>query len=251
MDETRGVMNDFAAYLTRAERDQSHPNVRPRDAATLILIDRSGGTPKVLLGRRHDGHKFLPGKLVFPGGRLEPADRRVAGMTVIDPLLETQLTRGVHRPSRVLARALALAAVRETFEETGLLLGTNSNGSMYLPDGPWSTIAAAGYRPDLSQLYYIARAITPPGRPKRFDTRFFCADAGAIAYRVEGIVGPDAELVELVWLPIAEAKQLEMQAITQVILAELEARIAAGLDHATPVPFYRMRHKRFVRTLLS
>jgi 8-oxo-dGTP pyrophosphatase MutT (NUDIX family) len=244
-------MNNFTEYLTKAVRDQSHPTVRPRDAATLILIDRSGESPKVLLGRRHSGHKFMPGKFVFPGGRLEPDDRRVAGQLQLDSRMETQLLREVRQPSRLLARALALAAIRETFEETGLLLGTKSNGAMQWPTGPWSAIAATGFRPDLTQINFVARAITPPGRPRRFDTRFFCADARAIGHRVEGVVGPDAELVELTWVPIAEAKQVDMPAITAVILAELEARIAAGLDHDLPVPFYRMHHKRFIRTLLS
>jgi 8-oxo-dGTP pyrophosphatase MutT (NUDIX family) len=244
-------MTDFAEYLTRVERDQTNPNVKPRDAATLILIDRSEDVPKVLLGRRHSGHKFMPGKFVFPGGRLEPADRRVGALFKLDPTMEEQLIRQVKRPSRLLARALVLAAIRETFEETGLLLGAKSSGLQHaMPDGPWSAIAAMGYYPELSQIHFVARAITPPGRPRRFDTRFFCADTRAIIHRVDGVVGSDAELVELVWLPIAEAKKLDMPAITSVMLSELEARIAAGLDHDLPVPFYRMLHKRFVRTLL-
>jgi 8-oxo-dGTP pyrophosphatase MutT (NUDIX family) len=244
-------MNDFAEYLTKMVRDQSHPNVRPRDAATLILIDQSGPSPKVLLGRRHSGHTFMPGKFVFPGGRLEPDDRQVAALLDLDPRIEAQLLREVRRPSSLLARALVLAAIRETFEETGLLLGTKSNGAMQWPAGRWNTIAATGCRPDLTQIHFIARAITPPGRPRRFDTRFFCADARAIGHRVEGVIGPDAELVELTWLPIADAKQVDIPAITSVILAELEERIAAGLDDGLPVPFYRMEHDRFVRTLLS
>ena len=68
-------MTDSPKQLTAVERDRSYPNVRPKDAATLIIVDRSGTTPKVLLGKRHHGHKFMPGKFVFPGGRLEPNDR--------------------------------------------------------------------------------------------------------------------------------------------------------------------------------
>ena len=104
--------------------------------------------------------------------------------------------------------------------------------------------------PDLGALHFIARAITPPGRPRRFDTRFFTADASAIAHRIEGVTGPDAELVELVWMPLAEAKQLDMPAITGVMLEELDARIADGFGHDLPVPFYRMPRGRFVRELL-
>jgi len=243
-------MNDYAEFLTSVERDQSFPYVRPKDAATLILIDRSHEVPQVLLGRRHDGHKFLPGKFVFPGGRVERADRKLAATTKLDQQMETQLTRLVKQPSCILARALTLAAVRETFEETGLLLGAKSFDSSQVPDGPWAAFLRAGFQPDLTAIHFVGRAITPPGRPRRFDTRFFTADTSAIAHRVAGVVGPDSELVELVWLPIAEAKELNMPAITTVMLTELEVRIAAGLGHDLPVPFYRMIHKRFSRVLL-
>jgi 8-oxo-dGTP pyrophosphatase MutT (NUDIX family) len=243
-------MSNHAEFLSSVERDQSSPNVRPKDAATLILIDRSGPMPQVLLGRRHHGHKFLPGKFVFPGGRVEPADRQMAARTKLDPQMETQLTRAVKRPSGVLARALTLAAVRETFEETGLLLGTKLADGTDVADGPWATFLRAGFQPDLTAIHFIGRAITPPGRPKRFDTRFFTTDASTIAHRVDGVIGPDSELVELVWLPIAQARELDLPAITTVMLAELEARVAAGLGHDLPVPFYRMLHRRFTRVVL-
>jgi 8-oxo-dGTP pyrophosphatase MutT (NUDIX family) len=243
-------MDDYSAYLTSVERDQSFPYVRPKDAATLILIDRSDVVPQVLLGRRHHGHKFLPGKFVFPGGRVERADRRMAATATLDPKMEEHLMRRVKRPSRILARSLALAAVRETFEETGLLLGTKSATVPEDSDGPWGTYLQAGFQPDLTAIHFVARAITPPGRPRRFDTRFFAADVGAIAHRVSDVVGPDSELVELVWLPITQAEQLDMPAITSVMLKELEARVADGFSHDLQVPFYRMLHKRFMRELL-
>jgi 8-oxo-dGTP pyrophosphatase MutT (NUDIX family) len=243
-------MDDYSAYLTRVDRDQSFPYVRPKDAATLILIDRSDVVPQVLLGRRHHGHKFLPGKFVFPGGRVEPADRRMAETATLDSKMEEQLMRRVKRPGRILARSLALAAVRETFEETGLLLGAKAATVPEVSDGPWAAYLRAGFQPDLTTVHFVARAITPPGRPRRFDTRFFAADVGAIAHRVADVVGPDSELVELVWLPITEAEQLDMPAITSVMLKELEARIADGFSHDLQVPFYRMLHKRFMRELL-
>ena len=104
--------------------------------------------------------------------------------------------------------------------------------------------------PDLGAIHFIARAITPPKRPLRFDSRFFAADVSAIAHRVDGVVGPEAELVELVWLPITEARSLDMPGITAVVLEELQDRIAAGMSHDQPVPFYRMLHRRFVREIL-
>jgi 8-oxo-dGTP pyrophosphatase MutT (NUDIX family) len=162
--------------------------------------------------------------------------------------------RAVRRPNPRRARALVLAAIRETFEETGLLLGI---AKADLPADPglttgamWTAFAQAGIHPDLGNIHFVVRAITPPGRSRRFDTRFFTADATTVTHRLEGIVGPDSELVELVWVPIDEAKRLDMPAITGVALDELERRVAAGLTHDLPVPFYRMRNRRFSRVLL-
>lgn len=250
-------MTDFSEALVRrmneAARDLSSPVVRPKDAATLILVDRSGSRPKVLLGRRHANHKFMPGKFVFPGGRVEAVDRRMANATHLDPQVEERLMRAVVRPNARHARALVLAAIRETFEETGLLLGLPKSAlpaDVATTSGAWATFARQGARPDLANIDFVARAITPPGRPRRFDARFFTADATTVTHRIEGVVGPDTELVELVWVPIDEAKRLDMPAITGVALDELERRVAAGLSHDLPVPFYRMRHRRFSRILL-
>jgi len=236
--------------LTEAARDRSFANVRPRDAATLILIDRGETVPKVLLGRRHERHQFLPGKFVFPGGRVEITDR---SMPVAAPLHQRdaeRLTRRVRRPSAARAAAFALAAVRETYEETGLMLGVKVGGPIAAPAADWQAFADAGVLPDLSAIYFVARAITPPRRPRRFDSRFFAADISAVAHRADGFVGPEAELVELVWLPITEARRLDIPTITAVALEELQERILTGMSHDHPVPFYRMVHKRFVRETL-
>lgn len=243
-------MTDLAERLTKVERDQSHPNVRPRDAATLILLDRASGVPKVLMGRRHAGHKFMPGKFVFPGGRVEPYDGRMPATGELPAELVARLMHGVQRPSAAKARALALAAVRETCEETGLLLGRPVDAPPLIPSEDWRAFADAEIVPDLDSLHFIARAITPPRRPKRFDTRFFAADAQAIGHRIEGVVGAHTELVELIWVPIVEAKQLDLPTITQVVLDELERRTAEGLDRTSPVPFYRMLRGRFIRTMI-
>ncbi len=242
--------HELAQLMTRVERERSHPTLRYRDAATLILVDRSEAKPKVLLGRRHAAHKFLPGRFVFPGGRVEPSDGRMPVATPLHAAVEARLLKKVRRPSPMRARAFALAAIRETFEETGLLIGRKQEGERGRPGRRATLFDEAGVYPDLASIHFIARAITPPGRPRRYDTRFFAADVGAIAHRVEGVVGPDSELVELVWLPIDEVEKLEMTQITKVALQELEARSAAGFGPDLPVPFYRMLHRRFVRELL-
>ncbi len=245
-----GIAADRAERLTRTIRDQSFPNLKPRDSATLILIDRTEKVPKVLLGRRHQRHRFMPGKFVFPGGRIEPADRQMAVAASLHARHVARLMARVRRPSAVKAAGFALAAVRETYEETGLMLGVPRAGAITAPPGAWQAFAKAGIVPDLSAIHFIARAITPPKRPLRFDSRFFAADVAAIARRDDGFVGPDKELVELVWLPITEARVLDMPGITAVVLEELADRIAAGMSFGHPVPLYHMLHRRFVREIL-
>lgn len=245
-----GVATDRVERLTRTIRDQSFPNVSPRNSATLILIDRAESVPKVLLGRRHERHRFMPGKFVFPGGRVEPSDQKMARIGSLHKSYVARLMRLVKRPSAAKAAGFALAAIRETYEETGLMLGVRSDGPMVAPPGPWEAFAKAGIVPDLGQIHFIARAITPPGRTLRFDSRFFAADVTAVALRADGFVGPDSELVELVWLPITEARRLDMPGITAIVLEELQDRIASGMSYGHPAPLYRMLHKKFVRQTL-
>lgn len=238
--------------LVAGERKASAPVLRPVDASTLIIIDRKGKHPKVLMGKRHDGHKFMPGKFVFPGGRIEAGDRSMTVAGALHPRAEQALMTRVSRPSVQRSRALALAAIRETFEETGLMLGTKDYGSPdSVPSGtPWEAFREHGVFPDLEILHFIGRAITPPKRVKRFDTRFFAVDRTAIAHEIEGVVGPDSELVELAWVTVAEARKLDLPPITGVLLGELEARIAAGFSPMLPVPFFYQKRGHFVRELL-
>jgi 8-oxo-dGTP pyrophosphatase MutT (NUDIX family) len=236
--------------MTGSERDQSFPDSEPRDAATIMLIDRAGAKPKVLMGRRHAGHKFMPGKFVFPGGRIEAQDRNMQAVTELHADTQKKLLERVSEPSAELARGFALAAVREMAEETGLLLGMKHADAPKAPAEDWNVFAEAKIYPDLAQMHFIARAITPPRRPKRFDTRFFTADATLIAHKIEGLISESSELVELVWIPIEDAKQLDIPPITGVILEELGARVAAGMAHSLPVPFYYMQDQKFQRDLL-
>ena len=247
---TSNIAHKLTERMTNQERDQSFPDSEPRNAATLMLIDRSGAVPKVLLGRRHHSHKFMPGKFVFPGGRIEDLDRAMPALSELHPDTEKKLLQRVPQPSAGFARGLALAALRETAEETGLLLGEMGNTPPETPGEIWTEFAKANVYPDLGSLHFIARACTPPRRPKRFDTRFFTADASAVAHTIEGVVGPDSELVELTWVPIEEAAHLDMPTITGVVLEELLARVAAGMAHDLPVPFYYMQDGQFHRDLL-
>jgi 8-oxo-dGTP pyrophosphatase MutT (NUDIX family) len=241
----------LADRLTAAERERRWPNVRPKDAATLILIDRRGSEPKVLMGRRHPGHVFMPGMFVFPGGRVDAGDRHMVAAGALHPRAEAALNARASRPSPRRGRALALAAIRETFEETGLLLGTRQHRApQRAPDGTWAAFCEHGVVPNLGDLHLVARAITPPGRPRRFDTRFFAVDREAVAAEVNGVTGPDSELIELAWVSVAEAPDLPCPTITQLILEELQDRLAAGFSQDLPIPFYYERRGRFARELL-
>src|ERR1700676_4304514 len=231
-----GQMNETGN--TEKEADH-HPYRRPVDAATLILVDRATATPKVLVGKRHDKGVFIPGKFVFPGGRVDKTDNRVPIAAPIPKALEANLLKGRPKITPSRARSLAVAAIREACEETGLCLGRKVAGAAPALKGPWKPFTDAGLLPDPSGLYLITRAITPPGRVRRFDTRFFTADASTIAHRVEGVIHAEAELVELVWVEIGSKPLADLHAMTRNVLNELERRLATGpLSHDAPVPFF-------------
>ena len=225
--------------------------LRPRDAATLIIVDQSSGEPRVLLGRRRLDMAFMPGRYVFPGGRVDPADRHVTVESDLPPAdLKRLMVAMKGSASAARARALALAAVRETFEEAGLIIGTPLRAGATPKTEAWQAFFATGFQPALAQLRFFARAITPPGRPRRFDSRFFCVPAEAIVRKVEAA---NDELSDLEWHSIAQARSLELPNITRVVLEDLGERIAAGALHTgdMPVPFYHRRNGSFRRDLIG
>lgn len=225
--------------------------LRPRDAATLIMVDSAGPVAKVLMGKRRMDLKFHPGKYVFPGGRVDRADRSVA---VIDDLGAGEIVKLMvdmkGAPSASRARALALAAVRETYEEAGLIIGAPITGNKLPADVSWRRFFEQGYQPSLSRISFVARAITPPGRPRRFDTRFFCVDASAIAFRGKP---PEDELSDLVWMPLIDARELDLPPITRVILEDIGERLKLGPigESDAPVPYYYRRHGSFKREIIK
>ena len=222
--------------------------MRPVDAATLIILDRSAPEPKVLMGRRNASVKFMPNKFVFPGGRVDPSDNGMPVAGILQSHVEQRLIAGKPPISASRARALALAATREAFEETGIMIGTRDHGAPEdVPAGSWSAFKTHGVYPDLEGFQYLARAITPPGRTRRFDTRFFVVDSSFIAHRIEIEATIDDELTEIDWIGLKDAKALEIPMITLVILEELDARLNLGLESKAPVPCFKQRYGRFVR----
>ena len=210
--------------------------VRPRDAASLILTRGSGSNCKVLMGQRASRHAFLPGAYVFPGGRVDAGDGRVQPATHLDADTNDYLARAGGK-SR--ARAFAMTAVRETFEETGLLLGAPGDPGRS-SDESWAAIKAMGQAPDLARLSYLGRAITPAESPIRFDARFLVAD-GAHA---EGTLSGSGELLDLHWISISEAMHLTIADVTEFMLGELARFLAASPGGRRARPLFRYRKGR-------
>jgi len=195
---------------------------------------------------------FMPGKFVFPGGRVDKSDNRVPVAASIPRELEQNLLKGSPKITASRAKSLAIAAIREACEETGLCLGRKSGGDAPKLEGPWKPFSDADLLPDPSGLFLIARAITPPGRVRRFDTRFFTAGASAITLRVEGVIHPVAELVELVWVEIGSKPLADLHPMTKSVLGELERRLATGpLSHDAPLPFFHFHGGKMQKDVLG
>src|SRR6201999_574383 len=245
-------MTEAANVVHEQKEADHHPYFRPKDAATLILVDRSAAVPKVLVGKRHDKVVFMPGKFVFPGGRVDKADNRVPVAAPISRELEANLLKGSPKITPSRARSLAIAAIREACEETGLCLGRKSDGKAPTLEGPWKPFSEAGLLPDPSGLFLIARAITPPGRVRRFDTRFFTAHAPPCPHRVDGWIHPDADLVELVWVELGSKPLADLHPMTRNVLNELDRRLATGpLNHDAPVPFFHFYGGKMQKDVLG
>jgi 8-oxo-dGTP pyrophosphatase MutT (NUDIX family) len=173
----------------------THPS-RPRDAASLVLVRGEGDALQVLMGRREPRSRFLPSVYVFPGGRLDRADWGAPARSELPEPIVRRLAP--HTPADR-ARALAVAALRETEEETGVALGEQREG---------------GLHPDLARLDYLGRAITPASSAIRYHARFFMARLEA----EPSIPRSNGELLDLDWIPLRRALDLPMIDVTTAML---------------------------------
>ncbi|EAQ01920.1 hydrolase, NUDIX family protein [Pseudooceanicola batsensis HTCC2597] len=191
-----------------------------RNAATVIALRDRKTEPKVLMGQRGSKAVFMPNKVVFPGGAVDPGDAQVP---LAGPIPEPCAGRLLEEAEGDLVTALAAAAVRELWEETGLVLGRP--GTWENPPPDWTTFAATGHVPDASALRFVFRAITPPGRPRRFDARFFVVDADeAVVSDLDDFSAACDELSALQWIPLEKARSFDLPFITEVVLAEVQQR---------------------------
>jgi 8-oxo-dGTP pyrophosphatase MutT (NUDIX family) len=218
--------------------DGPEPASEPiRDAATVILWREGADGPEVLMGQRGAGAVFMPSKFVFPGGRVDPADDRV-------PLVLAAVQgERLGLDSGIAPAALAAAAIRELWEEAGLALAVPAAWDAPADVGEdWGRMAARGLRPAAGAMRFVFRAVTPPGRTRRFDARFFLAPASAVAGDAADLSGASGELAHLSWLPLPQARRLDLPFVTEIVLAEV-ANLLAGGDQPG-VPFFDNRGAR-------
>lgn len=187
-----------------------------RPAATTVLWRSGTEGPEVLMGQRGAKAAFMPSKYVFPGGAVDAADAQTSPSVALHPLSERRL-RECCPPNSPTPQTIATAALRELWEETGLRLSVS---------------------PKVEQkLQFIFRAITPPGRSRRFDARFLLADASWIDGDPNDFGAASDELSHLHWIGINRARTLDLPFITEVVLSEI-GHLLRGGSYAAGVPFF-------------
>ena len=205
----------------------STADIPVRDAATVVLVRRDAGAVRVLMGQRGTAAVFMPDKFVFPGGAVDPEDADIGATVPLAPGTARRLAKG---SDAHLGPALSVAAIRELWEETGLRLGC-----------PATTIETGwpGFerRPRTEALRLVFRAITPRGRPRRFDARFFMAEAADLDGSPDDFSAASGELRLLQWIDLAAARRLPLPFVTEVVLSEIAA-VLADPDPERPVPFF-------------
>lgn len=180
------------------------------DATTLVLYRQDGPDLSVLMGRRARKAVFMAGKRVFPGGRVEPEDACFA------PPLPEPLRLALAKEAGTAPEAIVGAGLRELREETGLSLAATA------------------------PLRFVFRAVTPPGRSRRFDARFLMAPASCVTGDPDDFSGADGELCDLCWQPLGGEYGPDIAFITAVVLAEVAA-ILQDPDTPRPIPFFSKR----------
>ncbi|MEM8630299.1 MAG: NUDIX hydrolase [Pseudomonadota bacterium] len=209
-----------------------------RDAATIIVVRRDGDRRSVLMGQRGKDATFMPGKFVFPGGAVDEDDSHVPVLRALSQVCHSRLQDGI---TPGLGAALIAAGIRELWEETGQILGQDARWD-FVPPKSWDSFARTGHRPDAGAMRFVFRAITPPGRPRRFDARFFAVDAAAFASDPDDFSRAQDELSHLQWVPLESTRDFDLPFITQIALAEVAAltrSVGPGIPIPASVPFFK------------
>ena len=245
------MINSPQVVQRRSQSKLEHGYIRPRNAATMILLDGTAKEPRILMGKRNKNLKFMPGALVFPGGSVDKLDGSVKSCSELTGNTENRLIAAMRgRPTRRGSRALGLAAIREVAEESGLLIG--KSGDFSAPSSDWNIFSERSVVPSLEGIRLFARAITPPGLVRRFDTWFFLMHAKEVAFTPENGFEPDGELEELQWVHPEDAIMENTREITRVMLVELirRLRVDPDLSDDYPAPYYHTVGKHFHKKMI-
>lgn len=214
---TRNPIPPHLNAQERALRAAQLQAIRPKLAATLVLWHGNKSNPRILMGQRHSSHDFMPNVYVFPGGRIDRADSYIHHDGALSPRSQAILSAALS-PRR--ARAVMLAAIRETFEETGLLIGQRDNDiATNVRHSGWQAFRAAGTKPDINGIEVFGRAITPPHRHKRFDTWFLIKHLNT---PTPPTITDSAELLNVGWFHFDNIPHLKTQRITTMMLRILQ-----------------------------
>ncbi len=219
--------------MTAAGTSMSVDKTAIRNAATVIVLRDRFTAPSILMGQRGAKAAFMPNKFVFPGGAVDPED---ASIPLAAPLPQLCYDRLAEQAEADLQQALAVAAIRELWEETGMVLGQPGEWHGDAP-ADWVSFAALGFKPSAEALQFVFRAVTPPGRPRRFDARFFLVDAQAIHGDLDDFSRASDELSHLQWVKLDEVRNFDLPFITEVVLAEITARVTDPTPPSS-VPFF-------------
>ena len=204
-----------------------------RNAATVIVVRNKHKNPSVLMGQRGVNAAFMPSKFVFPGGAVDDQDLSIDIKKSINEVCKNRLLKENENGSW---SGLVAAAIRELFEETGQIIGVEEEWSE-VPSN-WEEFAKTGYVPDASNMSFVFRAITPPGRPRRFDARFFLIQAEELRTNLDDFSMASDELSHLQWIPLKDTKNFDLPFITQVVLAEITGNLPKSGPPAR-VPFFQ------------
>ena len=190
--------------------------------------------PSILMGQRGAKAAFMPNKFVFPGGAVDPQDAAV-------PLAAPCRTPVTHASPMTRPTVCSTRSPPPPFASSGKkpawCWAAKAAGIDPVPED-WRRFADTGHLPAADRLQFVFRALTPPGRPRRFDARFFLVDAGDIQGDLDDFTHASDELSHLQWIPLTEARSFDLPFITEVVLAEVEGRIT---DPAPPesVPYFK------------
>ena len=193
-------------------------NFEVKNAATIIVLRGSNENSKVLMGQRGEGASFMPNKFVFPGGAVDKGD---SGIIPDDKINKEMLLNLKMKSESGIESAIVAAGIRELWEETGLILGSFSKHTPTTQHKSWEEFFKNGYQPNAKNMDLIFRAITPPGRTRRFDARFFLVNSENIHGDLDDFSNASGELSHLQWIGLTAAESLDLPIITQIVLKEV------------------------------